>query len=181
MATPPVFTAGQVLTAAQMNKIGLWLVKSETIGTSVSSVVVADAFTSDFANYRIVVSGGTITASAALYLQLGSTTTGYYYTIWGFAYAGTQISAAGVNQANFYIGASVADGHSAIIDIAQPQLAKRTYYSGNYVSMLTTGATSGTLTVGGYLNNSTQYTGFTMSTSTGLMTGGKIDVYGYRQ
>lgn len=179
MATPPDFVAGSVLTAQQLNQIALWRVKSEAIGTGVSSVVVANCFTSDFANYRIVVSGGTITTSAALYLQLGSTTTGYYYTIWGFAYAGSQISATGVNTTNFYIGASVTDGHSAVVDVFQPQLAKRTWYAGNYVTMLTTGATSGTLTVGGYVNNSTQYTGCTISCSSGTMTGGTIDVYGY--
>jgi hypothetical protein len=40
MATPPDFSSGAVLTAAQMNSVGLWLVKTQTVGTAVSSVAV---------------------------------------------------------------------------------------------------------------------------------------------
>jgi hypothetical protein len=40
MATPPDFSSGAVLTAAQMNSVGLWLVKTQTVGTTVSSVAV---------------------------------------------------------------------------------------------------------------------------------------------
>jgi hypothetical protein len=51
MATPPDFTAGQVLTAAQMNKIGLWVVKTETAFSAAASVTADSVFTADFTNY----------------------------------------------------------------------------------------------------------------------------------
>ena len=37
MATPPDFSSGQVLTSSAMNSVGLWLVKTQTVGTAVSS------------------------------------------------------------------------------------------------------------------------------------------------
>ena len=56
--TYPTFTNGQVLPASDLNAIGLWLVKSQTVGTGVSSVTVSNAFSADFDNYRIIYSGG---------------------------------------------------------------------------------------------------------------------------
>ena len=67
MAIPtlPTFTAGQILTSSVMNDVstignyqGLFWIKSQTIGTGVSSVTVTGAFSSDFDNYLITVSGG---------------------------------------------------------------------------------------------------------------------------
>ena len=55
MATPPVFSAGAVLTAAQMNAVGLWEIKTQTIGTGVASFEVTGAFSSDYDNYKIVI------------------------------------------------------------------------------------------------------------------------------
>ena len=43
----PVFASGDVLNASDMNGVGLWLVKTQTIGTGVSSVVVTGAFSAD--------------------------------------------------------------------------------------------------------------------------------------
>jgi hypothetical protein len=40
MATPPDFVDGQVLTAAQMNAIGLWLVRSSIVFASAAYLLV---------------------------------------------------------------------------------------------------------------------------------------------
>jgi hypothetical protein len=56
MATPPVFTAGAVLTAAQMNAIGGWLLSSGSMGTSTTKTV-DNVFTSDYDNYYIIIQG----------------------------------------------------------------------------------------------------------------------------
>jgi len=74
----PVFTAGETLDASEMNAVGLWLVKTQTIGTGVSSVAVTSAFSTNYDTYRIVVSGGVATNTDVMRLTLGSTTTGYY-------------------------------------------------------------------------------------------------------
>ena len=68
MAIPvlPTYTAGEILTSADMNDVstlgnyqGLFHIKTQTIGTAVSSVTVTGAFSSDFDNYLITVTGGT--------------------------------------------------------------------------------------------------------------------------
>ncbi len=48
--TYPSFSAGDILTAADMNAVGLWLVKTQTVGTAVASVTVTDAFSSTYDN-----------------------------------------------------------------------------------------------------------------------------------
>ena len=50
----PVFTSGEILTAANMNQVGMWLLKTQTIGSGVGSVSVTSVFSSSYDNYRVV-------------------------------------------------------------------------------------------------------------------------------
>jgi hypothetical protein len=62
MALPVTFVAGEVLEAAQLNSNftylegagGLTLIKTETIGTTVASVTVTDAFSATYNAYKIM-------------------------------------------------------------------------------------------------------------------------------
>jgi hypothetical protein len=176
MATPPDFTSGAVLTAAQMNAVGLWLVKTATIGSSVASISVSSAFSSDFDNYKIVISGGVASTDLGIQLQMGSTATGYYATYIYSAYSGTTVAGFNTNNgASWAVGASSSAGHQVSIDLLNPFLAKRTSFGG-FNQNTTTNA--GPVT--GYLANSTSYTGFTVTLTSGTLTGGTIKVYGYR-
>jgi len=177
MTTPPDFTAGQVLTAAQMNAVGLWLIKTQTIGNAVDTVTVSNAFSADFDNYKIMISGGVGSTTLALHMTLGATTTGYYYGGKLRTYAGTDVNLSGSNAAFFYGGEGNAQTLSLNVEVINPFLADQTLFS------VTTGIarTDGYgLLVGGYLDNSTSYTAFTLTASTGTVTGGTIRVYGYR-
>jgi hypothetical protein len=177
MATPPDFSSGAVLTAAQMNAVGLWLVKTQTIGNAVSSVTVTGAFSTDYENYLITVSGGANSINgSALNLKLGSTTTGYYYSLSYSTYNTTPAATGGLNVGNWdYVGAGQTNGLNAVIELNSPFLSKGTsvrasisngtFYAGNQA---------------GYLNNSTSYTSFILATAVGTMTGGTIRVYGMR-
>jgi hypothetical protein len=180
MATPPVFSTAQVLTAASMNAVGMWLVKSQTIGTTVSSVTVSDAFTSDYDNYKIIISGGVgSTGGALLNMTLGSTVTGYYWagavSVWSTP-ALTQLS--GSNTASWSrVAIANTNSLNGEIELFCPNLAKRTLYNARYVQTQVDGNAVGT---GGFLDNATQYTAFTLTPSSGTLTGGTIAVYGYR-
>jgi hypothetical protein len=157
---------------------GLTLISATTIGTTVSSVTVSNAFSSTYDNYKITISGGVSSASAPnLSLQLGATTTGYYYGLAGTNYGGTANTIGGSNQSafNFY-GAGSTNTLHMNCDIMQPNLAKNTIATA-YVGVLTTGGAGNFLA--GFLNDSTQYTAFTVTPSTGTITGGTIRVYGY--
>jgi hypothetical protein len=179
MATPPDFTAGQVLAASSMNLIGSWLVKKQTIGTAVSSVTVSDAFTADYTNYRIIVSGGVASTNSDLRLTLGSTVAGYYYALTYSTYTtATALSVRAANAASWaFAGQGTTDTLSMDVNIQTPFETKRSVIRGNYISTATDGAAG---IFGGYLADNTSYTALTITPSTGTITGGTIFVYGLR-
>jgi hypothetical protein len=175
----PDFSPGEVLTAAAMDSIGLWLVKSQTIGSGVSSVTVTDAFSADYENYKIIVTGGAGSIVATLNMTLGATVTGYYFGGTSLSYAtATSTAINGSNVASFIrTGVTTANGHNGEIELFSPNLPTRTGCNARYVQLDTAG---NTVISGGFLNNNTQYTDFTLTMSSGTMTGGIIRVYGYR-
>ena len=180
MATPPSFTAGSVLTAAQMNAVGLWLVKSQAVGSGVSSVSVSSAFTSDFTSYRIIWSGGTCSSNCQMWIQLGSSTTGYYGTL--IYNSVTNATAAGAtnnnnNRSDWCGGCGAANqaGHFSV-ELFNPNLAMYTKIrNGQYHDNDGYGAYHGEHKV------ATAYTSFTFGTAVGTMTGGVVRVYGFRE
>ena len=180
MATPPDFTTGQVLTAAQMNAVGLWLVKTQTIGTAVSSVTVSDAFSADFDAYKIIVSGGTGSAISNIGLSLGASVTGYYSGGAVFTYgAAVQANINDNNAASWTRAAQMAtDSIFMEATLVDPFLAKKTKVS--FVYGLPDTAQSGGMAAG-FHNSATSYTSFTLDPAgAATMTGGTIYVFGYR-
>ena len=178
MATPPDFTTGQVLTAAQMNAVGLWLIKTQTIGTAVSTVTVSSAFSADYEAYRIVVTGGSSNQSGGtnILFQLGNSSTGYYGFLTYGSYLATTVLGANQNNGTSFNHAGGADsgGISCLIDITNPFLALTT----GYVCTVRYGTVYGTF-VGAH-GVSTSYSSFTLTAGAGTLTGGTIRVYGYR-
>jgi hypothetical protein len=179
MATPPDFTTGQVLTAAQMNAVGLWLIKEQTIGSAVSTVTVTGAFSADYDNYKIIISGGVGSTTNDLSLKLGSTTTGYYYNLIYAVYNMNSVFALGSTTGALwpFVGSFTTNALHANIDLFQPFATKRTTYTSNFAYA---GTTAGFYLSGGNLENNTSYTEFTIGTGVGTLTGGVIRVYGYR-
>lgn len=174
----PVFTAGEVLTAANMNQAGLWLVKTQTVGAGVSSVTVTDAFSADYDNYRITYTGGVLSTATNINMVLGATTTGYYNQLIYALFNSTAgpISNLPDNNASRwnFLGAGYSGFARSVMDIQNPFLTTRTTISTSYINNTLSG------TAGGFLDNATSYTAFTLSLGTGTMTGGTIRVYGYR-
>jgi hypothetical protein len=176
--TFPVFASGDVLNASDMNGVGLWLVKTQTIATSPapSSVVVSGAFSSDYENYLITVTGGTMSVDTALGIQLGSTTTGYYGTfIYGTsAGVGPTLATDNNGAKATYVGGG-SNSTSAYFQVLAPNLAKYTRIIATGINYSTTyGSYSGTEA------SATQHTAFTLIPFSGTITGGTIRVYGIR-
>jgi hypothetical protein len=157
----------------------LTLISTTTIGSAVSSVNVTSAFSATYDNYQIIVSGGVGSGNVAIRLKLGATATGYYAggAYWTFASAST----APYNQSNtafWDIGRTTANSLDAHIVLKSPNLAKVTTF--NTISSIST-VTNGEMFIrGGMLNDTTQYTDFTLTPSSGTITGGTICVYGYQ-
>ncbi len=178
MATPPTFSSGAVLTAAQMNSVGLWLVKTQTVGSAVSSVTVTGAFSADYDNYLILLSGGTGSASASVAIQLGASVTGYYgFMSYGDSVTNTPLGAGRNNTAQLnWVGGQTAGQASHVrVEVFNPFKAAYTKFNGGAYQ---SGGIYGT--VQGEHRVATSYTSFILTPDTGTITGGTIAVYGYK-
>lgn len=173
----PSFASGDILTATDMNAVGLWLVKTQTVGTAVSSVAVTGAFSSTYANYLITLQGGTSSADCSIGISLGASATGYYgFMVYGAVTANTVIGIARNNLTLMnYVGGGSA-GQAAIVNVQVmgPNAAAYTQFIGRYQNSTNYGTMQGEHRV------ATAYTDFTLTPDTGTLTGGTIRVYGYR-
>lgn len=159
---------------------GLQLIKTQTIGSGVSSVTVTDAFSSTYDNYQITVAGGaTNGGDYGLNMRLGSTTTGYHYYGQYSNFANTftnAINSAGGSEWGA-VGITTTNNLMANIFVSSPFLTKATFFHCDYIYNNPSG---GRANMAGYLNDSNSYTAFTLFINTSSMTGGTIRVYGYR-
>ena len=178
MATPPVFVAGAVLTAAQMNAVGLWLIKSEVIGTGVASYTASNVFSTDYDHYRVLITA--VDASSVdqwIQMTLGTTAAAYYSSAYYDNANGTSTGTSRVNNGAFMrVGLTGTEkDSSASFDISSPYLAERTQVRGQFNNTLHSGWYGGTLA------NTTSYTAFTLTPAAGTFTGGTVSVFGYRK
>ena len=158
---------------------GLDYIKSQTVGSSVSTVTVTGAFSTTWNDYRIIYSGGTGTASTDMQLKLGASVTGYYGSLQFQSVTAGTVSAAGSNNGATFPwvgGATAGQAIHASFDLFSPFLSmytkvrNGTYQSGDNYGM-----------VNGEHRVATSYTDFTLTVASGTMTGGTITVYGYRK
>jgi len=172
------WSSGDVLTAADLNAYaGLVLVKTQTIGSGVSSVTVTNAFSSTFDNYRIIHHGGTASAFSNVEMTLGATATGYYWAQCFVNYSTSAVSgSSGANVAHWRVGSvqSSPNMNFVNVDVFSPNLAIETAIS---INPRSSGGVAGS--GAGYLFDQTAYTSFTFTFPTGTATGGTIRVYGY--
>jgi hypothetical protein len=174
----PDFSPGEVLTAAAMDSIGLWLVKTQTVGTGVTSVQVTGAFSANYQNYRIIYTGGTLSATVNLRLEIGNAATGYYNQLIYALYNSTGAPVSNVPDNNAtrwnFVGAGNTSWAQLAVNVFNPFATTRTTMSSEYIDPALLG------TGGGFLDNANSYSSFTISPASGTMTGGTIRVYGYR-
>jgi hypothetical protein len=158
-------------------KSGLVLLRSQNLGTGVSSVTVSDAFNTNYNNYRIVFSNTTGSGVNAMLLTFGSASTAYYGSQYYDSFNGGVTGTDRLNNAAFMscgiVGVSNGDT-STNFDVTNPFLASRTMIHGTYYANVYSGW------FGGVLANTTSYTSFTITPNAGTFTGGTIRVYGYR-
>jgi hypothetical protein len=179
----PDFSPGEVLTAAAMDSIGLWLVTSTT-ASSGTTIDVNSCFSSTYDNYRIVISGLKYSTAAGVDVQLRTvstlTNTGYYssgfYAIYGNA---PSLVGFGRTNGSAWVTAIVGDPNkpgAGVIDIFGPNLAEETTYIHQGTDPRTNGG-GGSYT--GLQDSNTQFTGFRLSG--GTYTACTVSVYGFRK
>jgi hypothetical protein len=166
----------QLFTALGGNYPGLRLVKKQTIGTSVASVTVTNAFSATYDQYRLVITGGSNSTTNYGRLKLGASATGYYYGGPGFSYAGAASGVAGNNDSSFNTVWYAPTGNflDMNIELKNPFLAKNTGINFSFAN-----SAIGGFVGAGEHRSAVSYTDFTFEPLNGAMTGGTIYVYGY--
>lgn len=162
--------------AAWSTLTGLTLVKTQTIGSGVSTVTVTGAFSAAYDNYKIVIANGVGSTNLLLNLKLGASATGYYNGGNDSLFASPSAGTANTNNgANWTYCGAASTGHIMMsLDLLGPFLAKNTILcAAEYVATTYRGSN------GGYHASAVSYSDFTVTTSTGTITGGDIRVYGY--
>jgi len=173
----PDFSPGEVLTAAAMDSIGLWLVKTQTLSTG--STAVTNVFSSDYDSYFVAISFGVTSAGGRISLQLNGTTGANYFTAGSFvAYGVTTVNplaTSGAGESSWYWGESNTGGYAVTSWINGPNLASKTFFTSDWMSNGLNG------NVGGVENTNNVHTGFTLSLASGTFTSGTVRVYGARK
>lgn len=181
--TYPSFNVGDVLTASDMNSVGLWLVRTQTIPSGVGTVVVSNVFNANFNNYKIVVSGVTSNVGGhSIKMQL-SNSTGVSYRIGGVygGFGSATLVGYGPAATDSWTDVLPLDTteSSGTIELYSPFLTRRTL-------MTSSGVRSGVAGTWYYFTgedtSTASSTGFTFFPIAGgsTFTGGTIRVYGYR-
>ena len=154
---------------------GLNLITSQVIGSAVSSVTVSSAFSTTYDAYKIVIAGGAASvANSGIRMQLGATSAGYYYGIPLAIYSGGgAASLAGTNTSSWEVGSTNSASLNLNVELVDPFATKTTKMFAQ-VAKDTSGGSGG-----GFLDNTTSYTAFTLFPASGTFTGGTIYVYGY--
>jgi hypothetical protein len=164
----------------------LALVKSQVIGTAVSTVAVTGAFSSTYRNYKVIISGGSISgAGNPVSIQLGPSSVGAYNTSYYMNfiynnYSSNSVAGAVSNNTSawtqmLYPGSN---GYHAEFELLSPQAAYRTGLKGTRFDLASAGI-AGPIT--GFHDSVNQFTDFSLLPTGGnTLTGGTIYVYGYK-
>ena len=181
----PNFSPGEILTASAMDKIGLWHITTVS-PTPATVIAVNNCFSSDYTNYRVLISplGVSAASDIRIKLRIGTTpsSTEYYMTN-VFASGGSISSTSENNQTSWrgmFTGASFANYAALTFDIFSPNVATQTRYimqsSGWDGSSVINRSANGFHFVG------SAYDGFELlSTTGGANITATISVYGYNK
>jgi hypothetical protein len=177
----PSFASGEVLTAADMNAVGLWRLGEATM-TSTTSVSLDGVFTTDYDNYLII---WQLTNSSAnsdnVFLKLrksGTPSSTGYYNQWIYSLStGNPTTANATNEARWTIGYAGNRRASGFLNLFGPRLTQTTAFiwQGGGVS---NGGTGLIASGQGVHDVADFYDGFQIETGTNMT--GKFRVYGYR-
>jgi hypothetical protein len=180
MPIPAGYTSGQVVQAVPTGiQSALVLIKTQTIGSGVSSITVTDAFSATYDNYKITIGGGTGSQNQiGLNITMGSNTAGVQGVVYGADYGSAVGAGSAVNNGAAFIFVGQANSTSIFMngEIHSPYSAENTF-----ATFTGSRANSNVYFVGSFyeLLNTTSYTEFTITMNQGTLTGGTIRVYGY--
>jgi hypothetical protein len=182
----PSFATGEVLTAADMNAVGLWKVGDAT-ATAQNRLNIPSCFSADYSAYRVVVTPITHSTAGNLIMRLssnGTDTSGAStsYTSRRNETDATLNSVVSFGATSFFSPTFVnntANSFASIsFDIINPFATTYTYVSG-MSTRIDGGSNVIMVSFAGTLIDTTSYNGFSLVGNTGNITC-RVRVYGYR-
>jgi len=185
----PDFSPGEVLTAAAMDSIGLWLIEKKDV-VAAGIMDFTSVFSSDYSGYRLIFDYTNVTAVGNLQFQFrdssGVIASNYLWNWSGqFISSGTPSFASYSYQTTvlnpaFMCSCIVGGRVQGSFDMINPQNTDKCsiFGSWNSVQPFTT-ITQANITGNVTHNASVARTGFRLSTAAGTATG-KFALYGYR-
>jgi hypothetical protein len=182
--TFPIFAAGDVLRATDMNAVGMWKVASVsfTNASTSSPVVFLGCFSSTYKNYLLKWNTSSGGANQEIFGQFLSGSTPATTNDYRFAQTGSNNFSQVANNGNSAIGGlsmgyTLANGASGgETSFYNPNLAVRTVFFGDFI--YDDGGTLIGRRYAGLHNLANAYTGFRFYPNAGVMTG-TATIYGY--
>jgi hypothetical protein len=157
---------------------GLTQILSQTIGTGVSTVTVSSAFSASFDAYKVIVCDFVNSASPGIYVKFNNSTGSTYNSVLTYFGYSTSVSVNANTNASS-LGIQVALGAttstSMEFDVLSPFLSRRTGVRGSCMQ-----SSNPSISIGMDTNEASS-TGFTITFSSGTITGGTVRVYGYKK
>jgi hypothetical protein len=184
----PSFASGEVLTAADMNAVGMWKITTQTFSAQ-TQVDFTGVFTSSYTNYRIVFDEYSSTVSENQLFRFrdsgGVITTSNYFTNrieqTGATISGIPFGPSSGLFPTYAIASGTAAANTAgYMDIFQPNVSgEYTRVNGMFTRTdSTTSLTSVMMT--GFFNLTTVLTGFSLVRQSTATISGAVTVYGYK-
>jgi hypothetical protein len=192
----PTFTAGEVLTAADLNQVGLWRMTPTVSGTGVSisqgtitataatSAVVSNCFSANYDFYRLIVRYQT-SGTQSLFMQLragaSDAATNYNWSqVQGYLGFGVTV-ARSTAQTQMEIGAASngAFWNAATLDILGPALAEPTTFTNHNTRNDNNYQVPANYLYDGNHSTATAYDSCRLFVASGTFTA-KFAIYGYR-
>jgi hypothetical protein len=141
-----------------------------------ASTTFSSVFSATYQAYLVTFTNVLATTADDFNLQLGATTTGYYYGGAGSAPTGAVAVLQGSNVASFRMSTTGTTKYTGgNLWLYNPFLSVETTYQTVRINPDTGG---NMVTIQGFLNNQTSYTAFTMAMNTGNFTSGTVNIYG---
>lgn len=141
-----------------------------------ASTTFSSVFSATYQAYLISFTNVLASVNDDFNLQLGSTTTGYYYGGAGAPPSGAGANIQGSNVAGFRMSTANSTKYTGgNLWLWNPFLSTETAYQTVRINPDTTGNMA---PIQGFLNNTTSYTAFTATMASGTFTTGTINIYG---
>jgi hypothetical protein len=184
--TFPSFSVGEVLTASDMNAVGLWLLETKTVTASAGPIQFDNKFTTNYDTYFLTGHWLQNTSTGIYRFQLqdvsNAAVTGSNYdcTVGGPFYS-SGVSQFALAADHIFLGGSVAaDYFSFAMWIQRPRDAVKTTGFNQFVADNYNATFANVFVQGGFVHTlATAYYGCRINISAGTVTG-KVSLYGYK-